>query len=69
MDTPFDHGTFVRVLNARTPRTEFLVGQTVQIVAYGKRTGVYAVFFHGELYAPFRHEDFELARHGRPRLE
>ncbi len=39
----------VKVLNARTPRTEFLVGQTVQIVAYGKRTGVYAVLFDGEL--------------------
>lgn len=60
MDTPLAHGTFVKVLNARTPRTEFLVGQTVQIVAYGKRTGVYAVFFDGEVYAPFRDGDFEV---------
>ncbi|KUE86587.1 hypothetical protein ASL20_22800 [Cupriavidus necator] len=64
MDTPLDHGTFVKVLNARTPRTEFLVGQTARIVAYGKRTGVYAVFFDGEVYAPFRHEDFEVVAHG-----
>lgn len=64
MNTPLDHGTVVKVLNARTPRTEFLVGQTVQIVAYGKRTGVYAVFFDGEVYAPFRHEDFEVVPHG-----
>ncbi|WP_434033015.1 hypothetical protein [Cupriavidus sp. a3] len=64
MDISLDHGTFVKVLNARTPRTEFLVGKTVQVVAYGKRTGVYAVFFDGEMYAPFRHEDFEVVRHG-----
>ncbi|MGY2492342.1 hypothetical protein [Cupriavidus sp. CP313] len=64
MDIPLDHGTFVKVLNARTPRTEFLVGQTVQIVAYGKRTGVYVVFVDGEMYAPFRHEDFEVVPHG-----
>jgi len=64
MDIPLDHGTFVKVLNARTSRTEFLVGQTVQIVAYGKRTGVYAVFFDGEMYAPFRHEDFEVVPRG-----
>lgn len=63
MDTPFAHGTFVKVLNARTPRTEFLVGQIVQIIAYGKRTGVYAVFFDGEMFAPFRHEDFDVVRH------
>ena len=60
MDIPFEAGTVVKVLNARSPRTEFLVGQTVQIVAYGKRTGVYAVQFDGELYAPFRQEDFEV---------
>ena len=60
MDIPLEHGTFVKMLNARTPRTDFLVGQTVQIVAYGKRIGVYAVFFDGEMYAPFRHEDFEV---------
>lgn len=64
MDTPLDHGTFVKVLNARTPRTEFLVGQTVQIVAYRERTGVYAVFYEGELYGPFRDGDFELVPHG-----
>ncbi|CAN7504365.1 hypothetical protein LJR296_003344 [Cupriavidus necator] len=60
MDIPLEAGMVVKVLNARTPRTEFLVGQTVQIVAYGERTGVYAVLFGGELFAPFRHEDFEV---------
>lgn len=64
MDTAFAFGTFVKVLNARTPHTEFLVGQTVQIVAYGKRTGVYAVLFGDEMFAPFRVGDFEVVGHG-----
>ncbi|MGO4330534.1 MULTISPECIES: hypothetical protein [unclassified Cupriavidus] len=39
------------MLNTRTPRTEFLVGQEVQFIAYRKWTGVCAVLFDGEMFA------------------
>lgn len=57
MDTPIPICTNVRVINARTPQTEFLVGKTVMIAAY--RNGQYAVWLGGKLYGPFRDGDFE----------
>ncbi|QQX85265.1 hypothetical protein JJQ59_04805 [Cupriavidus necator] len=58
--TPLATGTVVKVLFARTPQTEFLVGERAVVVGYRERSGQYAVAFDGKAYGPFRREDFEV---------